>query len=157
MDIEYNQVRFLNPPLLGRGVRQWTSSKTRSNSYEFLKLPIIAFLNLWSPTPMPMPLFNSLCLIRFFFFFHLITQRSSILARPRRWTWPDQPSRQWPHMRPHYQPALPTNPTIFNPARFIFTNPTRCGRLINRARLLNPNQCERLVRCVTSDKGPSTT
>ena len=70
-DIEYNQVRLSSPPLSGRGARQQISSKTRSDSHEFLKLPVIAFLNLWSPTPIPMPPFNSLCSIRFFFFFFI--------------------------------------------------------------------------------------
>ena len=80
-----------SPPLSGWGACQRTSSKTRSDPHEFLKLPVIAFLNLWSPTPMPMPLFNSLCSIRFFFLsfdyttkFNSYAPASVNLARPTK-------------------------------------------------------------------------
>ena len=164
MDIEYNQVRLSSPPLLGRGARQWISSKTRSDSHEFLKLPVIAFLNLWSPTPTPMPMptpippptFNSLMFNSFFFFFFSFnhaTKFNSCAPASVNLARPTKPTVTAPMTAPATAPATvpATAPAIALPASltnqsyhlqpcpiYQFASPTRRGRFVNCA-LVDPD------------------
>ena len=113
-NIKYNQVRLSSPPLSGRGAYQRISSKTKSNTHKFLKLPIIAFLNLWLPTPIPMPPFNSLYLICFFFFIWLHNEIQFLRARVGELNQTNQADRDRTCDRitsQPYQPILPS-PTL---------------------------------------------